>query len=75
MVCRNPIAGALFALSIPAGLLVGSEVVTIALYGVGQLDRPGPQQFRMEIFWGGMLLLSAIGAFSSWRAFMKLRSD
>ena len=39
MLCRNPIAGGLFALSIPAGLLVGSEVFSITV--LGQVGTPG----------------------------------
>ena len=71
MVCRNPIAGALFALSIPAGLLVGSEVFSIVL--LGQVGTPAAERFRMEIFWSGMLLVSAIGGFCGWRTFLKLQ--
>ena len=74
MVCRNVIAGALFSLSITSAALVGSELVTIAVYGAGQLDGPVGQHFRMELLWGSMLLLSAVGAISSWRAFMTLET-
>ncbi len=69
---RNVIGGAIFALSVPAALLVGSEFVVIAFYGLGQIDRQVPQQFRMEIVWGGMLVLCAVGAVSTWRTFMNL---
>jgi hypothetical protein len=71
MLCRNPIAGALFALSIPAGLLVGSEILTIA--ALAQVGTPTAERFRMEIFWGAMLVLSVVGGFSSWRAFLELQ--
>ena len=74
MKTRNVIAGAIFALSVPAALLVGSEFVAIALYGLGQIDKQIPQQFRMEILWGGMLMLCAVGAISSWRTFMSLEA-
>jgi hypothetical protein len=71
---RNVIGGAIFALSVPAALLVGSEFVAIAVYGLGQIDKQIPQQFRMEIVWGGMLVLCAVGAVSSWRTFMSLEA-
>lgn len=71
MLCRNAIAGALFALSLPAGLLVGSEIFSIMV--LGEVGTPAAERVRMEIFWSGMLLLSAIGAFSSWRSFLKLQ--
>jgi hypothetical protein len=55
-------------------LLVGSEFVAIAVYGLGQIDKQVPQQFRMEIVWGGMLVLCAVGAVSTWRTFMTLEA-
>ena len=74
MVCRNPIAGAIFGLSIPAAVLVASELVTATIFGTAQLDTHAGHQFRAAFLWGGMLLLSAIGASFSWRAFMKLEA-
>lgn len=74
IVCRNPIAGAVFGLSIPAAVLVGSELATAAVYGVAQLNTHVAERFRMEFLWGGMLLLSAIGACLSWRAFTALET-
>ena len=71
---RNVIGGAIFALSIPATLLIGSELAAIARYSVGQIDEQIPQQFRMEILWGSMLVLCAVGAVSSWRTFMGLEA-
>jgi hypothetical protein len=73
MVCGNVIAGALFSLSIPAALLVGSELVALAV--TGHVDSPASQSFRMQVLWSGMLLLTAIGAVSSWRTFMRLEAD
>jgi hypothetical protein len=73
MVCRNVIAGAVFSLSIPAALLVGSELLALAV--TGQLDSQASQSLRMQILWSVMLLLSAIGAVSSWRTFMMLEVD
>ncbi len=74
IVSRNVIAGALFSLSLPAALLVGSELVTIAVYGVAGLDAPMGHRFRMEFLWASMLILSAIGAVSSWRGFIRLET-
>lgn len=71
MRCRNPIAGAFFALSIPAGLLLGSEIFSILV--LAHAGTPAGEHVRMEIFWGGMLLLSAIGAVCGWRSFLGLQ--
>ena len=72
MLCRNPIAGAFFALSIPAGLLLGSEIFSILV--LAHAGTPAGEHVRMEIFWGGMVVVSAIGAFFSWRSFLKLQA-
>ncbi len=73
MVCRNVVAGAVFSLSIPAAVLVGSELVALAV--TGQIDSPPSQSFRMQVVWTVTLLLSIIGAVSSWRTFMRLEVD
>jgi len=72
MVCRNIIAGALFSLSIPAALLVGRELLALAV--TGHVDSPSSQAFRMQALWGAMVLLSVVGAVSSWRGFMRLET-
>ena len=73
MVCRNVIAGAVFSLSIPAAVLVGSELLALVI--TGQVDSPASQSLRMQILWTVTLLLSAIGAVSSWRTFMRLEAS
>jgi hypothetical protein len=70
MVCRNVIAGAVFALSIPAAMLVGSELLTFVV--TGEVDSPASQSFRMQLLSAVTVLLSAIGAVSSWRTLMAL---
>lgn len=72
MRCRNPIAGAFFALSIPAALLLGTEIFSILV--LAHAGTPAGEHVRMEIFWAGMVVVSAIGAFFSWRSFLKLQA-
>ena len=72
MVCRNALAGAVFSLSIPAGLLVGSELLSLAV--TGQVETPASLAFRMHFLWGSTVLLSIVGAVSSWRTFMRLEA-
>jgi len=74
MVCRNPLAGALFSLSIGASLLVGSELLAAIVYGVSQVDNPMAQRFRMDVVWAGTLLLMWVGGWASWRSFMILEA-
>ena len=72
MACRNVIAGAVFSLSLPASLIVGSELV--ALLVTGQVDSPAFQSFKMRVLWNSTAVLSVFGAVASWRAFMKLET-
>jgi hypothetical protein len=74
IVCRNPLAGAVFSISIPPMFLLGSELLTLAVFGVAGMKSSMAQHFRADVLWGGMLLVSAFGAFSSWRAFMNLEA-
>jgi hypothetical protein len=73
MVCRNVIAGAVFSLSIPAAVLIGSELLALVI--TGEVDSPASQSFRMRVLWAVTLLLSVVGAISSWRTFMTLEAD
>ena len=70
MVCRNPIAGGLFGLSISAALLIGSELVTLIM--TGQIDSPAARHFRMQVLLGGTALVCVAGGVGSWRTFMGL---
>lgn len=70
MVCRNPIAGGLFGLSISAALILGSEIVTWIV--TGQIDSQMSEQFRTAVLAGATALVCAVGAVASWRAFMRL---
>ena len=70
MVCRNPIAGGLFGLSISAALLIGSELVTLIM--TGQIDSPAARHFRMQVLVGGTALVCVAGGVGSWRTFMGL---
>jgi len=70
MVCRNPIAGGLFGLSISSALLIGSELVTLIV--TGQFDSQASQHFRTQVLVGGTALVCVAGAVGSWRTFMGL---
>ena len=69
MVCRSPIAGTVFALTIPGVLLVVGELLGMAKYG-----RPGDGSVQMTFMWCGTLGLCAVGAVMGWRMFMRLEA-
>jgi hypothetical protein len=70
MVCRNPIAGAVFTTALPAILWVASE------WPGALLDSRGPEMaaFRQSLFWYGSLVLCAIGFYATWRMFLALEA-
>jgi len=70
MVCRNPIAGTVFSLTIPGVLMALGEVIGTAKYGGG----PVAEAFRMAFTWYATLGLCAIGGVLSWRMFMRLET-
>ena len=72
MACRDVIGGAVFSLCIPAAVLVGSELLAFGI--TGQVDSQRFQFFRMQSLWAGTVVLSAVGAVSTWRSFMRLET-
>jgi hypothetical protein len=69
MLCRSPLAGTVFAVALPALLLIVSELLYVATYGRG----PGAE-VEMTIVWRTTLGLCAVAAVMSWRMFMRLES-
>jgi hypothetical protein len=70
MLCRNPLAGTVFAVALPALLLIVSELLYVATYGRG----PGAD-VEMAIVWRATLGLCAVAAVMSWRMFHAARVD
>ena len=70
MICRSPIAGTVFTVTIPGILAVVGELIGVATYGI----TPEADHFRFAIIWRGTLGLCAIGAVMSWRMFMRLEA-
>jgi ABC-type transport system involved in multi-copper enzyme maturation permease subunit len=74
MACRSPIAGVVFTLAVPAALWVGSEAINGASpRGFGR-PLPADRELNLAVLWGGMLMLSVMGAVLSWRAFLGLEA-
>ena len=69
MLCRSPLAGTVFAVALPALLLIVGELLYVATYGRG----PGAD-VEMAIVWRTTLGLCAVAAVMSWRMFMRLES-
>ncbi len=70
MVCRNPLGGAVFTLTIPGILVVAGELLGVAQYGYGSVM----EAFRMAFVWFGTLGLCVVGAVASWKMFVRLEA-
>jgi hypothetical protein len=72
MVCRSPLAGAVFTGAIPAILLLVGEVAGSSWYGAA---RPGDiDRFKTVVFWSGIVGTSVVCGLSTWWAFAHLES-
>ena len=69
MLCRNPLAGTVFAVALPGLLFTVSELLYVATYG----HAPGAD-VEMAIVWRATLGLCAVAAVMSWWMFMRLES-
>ncbi|MGH7552272.1 MAG: ABC transporter permease subunit, partial [Longimicrobiales bacterium] len=72
MLCRGPLAGMVFTVAAPGLLLIAGDLIGLQRYGVGGgalID-----EFKVRVLWWGTLASSAIGAFASWRMFMRLEA-
>ena len=74
MACRNPLAGAVFALAIPGSIFAAVELLTLVTYGVGAVNTPNAGRFRLAFLCWGMFALCSVAAVSSWRMFMRLQA-
>lgn len=72
MVCRSPLAGAVFAFSLPATILVAGDLIGGAIFGFGagaDVDR-----FKFGLVRWGTLALCVVGAAAGWRMFTRLEA-
>ena len=72
MVCRNSLAGALFAASVPGVVATGALLVGIVRFGLA--DTAAVDAFQERWFWRLMPIVIAIAGFASWRMFLNLEA-
>jgi hypothetical protein len=70
MICRNPIAGVVFAIVIPGLIHIVGDLAGTAAYGV----RPDAERLTLAVLWWGLTAVCAFAAVSSWRMFMRLEA-
>ena len=74
MVCRNPLAGAVFAIAIEGSMLAVGELVAILTYGASLAHSGDADRVKLAVASWGMLLICAAAAVASWRMFMRLEA-
>lgn len=74
MVCRDPLAGVLFAGSVTALAHIAAEAALLIRYG--SLDDRSPEQagFRIAALATGLALGTLVSAIAGWRSFMRLEA-
>jgi hypothetical protein len=70
MICRSPLAGAVFALAILGLIHITGDVAGATVHGFG----PDAERLKLAVFWWGLTALCAFAAVSSWRMFMRLEA-
>ena len=74
MVCRNPLAGAVFASVIAGSMLAIGEVVAVVTYGAPLAHSRDADGVKLAVASWGMLMICAVAAVASWRMFMRLEA-
>jgi hypothetical protein len=72
MVCRNPLAGIVFSIVVPATLLIAGDLIGLAIYGLDgavQID-----EFKVAFLWRGLFVACAVAAIWAWRIFARLEA-
>ena len=71
MVCRNTLAGIVFAGTVPGLLMFSGELIGAVRFGVGH---PDVDVFRDDVWTRGMVIILAAGALLTWRTFLRLEA-
>ena len=74
MVCRNPLAGAVFAVGLSGTMLMVGEAVAILTYGTSVAHTHDADRLKLAVASWGMLVICAAAAVASWRMFMRLEA-
>ena len=74
MLCRGPLAGVLFASSIPAVTFIVAEAALVGRYGWSTTRTADQAAFRDAVQLAGLLSTTAIAAVAGWRLFMRLEA-
>jgi len=74
MACRNPLAGAVFTVAVPAIVWIAGDIASAMTYGGDLSATVEARDFALEVFVRLMLIICAVGAVAGWRMFMRLEA-
>jgi hypothetical protein len=74
MVCRNPLAGAVFALALSGLMLVVGQIVAVLTYGTSLAHTRDADRVQFAVTSWGMIVICAAAAVAGWRMFMRLEA-
>jgi hypothetical protein len=74
MLCRNAMAGVVFAVAVPATIWVASDLASALTYGGELSTTVEARDFAFEMFWRGTVILCAIAAAAGWWMFLRLEA-
>jgi hypothetical protein len=70
LLCRNPIAGVVFTVSLPMLLAIGGDIAGVLRYGSG--GGAAIDTLKLQVLWWGTVCASAAGAAAGWVLFRRL---
>lgn len=74
MLCRSPLAGAVFTIALPAGYWIVANLLSLARFGGEAATLPEQRSLIWAIFWLGCFGQMVLGGWLGWRKFMRLQS-
>jgi len=74
MVCRNAMAGVVFAVAVPAMIWVASDLASALTFGGELSTTVEARDFAFEMFWRGTVIVCATAAAAGWWMFMRLEA-
>jgi hypothetical protein len=74
MLCRNPLAGIVFTITVPGLMHLVGELSAIAKYGLETADPRVADNFGLAVFWWGTVGVCAVAAVSNWLVFLRLEA-
>ena len=74
MLCRSPLAGIVFTITVPGLMAVIGDLSAVAKYGWDTADPRVADNFSRAVFWWGTVSVCVVAAASNWLVFLRLEA-